>query len=71
MTAKVTDGFHMSSAYVRRERLLDWLCERVVDVSGLYDQGHSRYDRCFRDLLGLHRHGLVDRDRGRPARWYA
>lgn len=68
----------LGRTYVRRERLLGWLCERpahsgltaseIVDVSGLYE-GHNRYDRCFDDLKVLQDRGLVDRRKGRPARW--
>jgi len=69
----------MSTARQRQQNLFDWISERpehqglsaaeIVSVSGLYDTGHGRYDRCLADLLRLVNYGLLIRAAGRPARF--
>jgi hypothetical protein len=70
----------MAAAEERRLALIRWMRERfpthsgltasqIVDVSGIYDTGQGRYDRCFDDLLVLAKHNVVQRGLGRPATW--
>lgn len=67
------------SAPERRQRLEAWINERpqhsglttqeIIDVSGLYDEGHGRWDRCHADLKNLARDAAIVREGTFPARW--